>query len=255
MERMIVVIFDEESKAREAFEIMNELDASDDVSVYALAVIKKNMNGNVSIEESSNVFPAGEITGTAIGTLIGLLSESPIIGGAGGAVAGSVIDMERAGVNVEFIGEVSEKLKPGKFATVADISEESTAPVDNQMKKLGGYVFRVDWQKIENEQDTREVESIEREEKELDKLEKSEERVEKRAELRERLHNKLEEIKMKIEERNKEIKAKNKHLEEKLANARGNTKRRIEGRIDSLKKHSEQSQQQPAAPQQQAQNS
>jgi len=243
MERMLVVVFDDESKADAASKALTDLDASGDISVYAEAVVRKRVDGSVSIEQSSNVFPVGTVSGTAIGALVGLLGDVPVVGAAGGAVAGGMIDMDRAGVNAEFLSEVSGKLTPGKYAIVSDLSEEVTAPVDSQMKALGGHVFREDWQNVENEQDAKEEAALQADIKQLDKEEKQESRAEKKAEihakaeaLHDKLHNKLEQSKTRSEDRKKETEAKIKYLEAKMANARGNAKTAIESRVHDIRK-------------------
>jgi hypothetical protein len=82
--------------------------------------------------------------GTAIGGLLGLLG-GPVgmgVGAAAGALAGSIGDLHVAGVNAEFLDQVTAELAPGKCAVVADISEEWVTPVDTRMEPLGGAVFR-----------------------------------------------------------------------------------------------------------------
>ena len=243
---MIVVVFDDEPKARDAFRALSQLDAAGDISVYAEAVIRKNQNGSVTIEQSSNVFPMGTVEGTAIGALVGLLGDMPVTGAAGGAMVGSLADLDRAGVNMEFLEEVSSKLKPGKWAVVSDISEEVSTSVDQQMKALGGHVFRVPWQNVEDKQSAREMASLQTEIKKLEKEEKAEARAEKRAEihskaedLRDKFHNSLEQAKLSSEERRKEFEAKLKYLERKMANTRGNVKTAIESRVKDLRKKAE----------------
>jgi len=243
---MIVVVFDDEPKARDAFRALSQLDAAGDISVYAEAVIRKNQNGSVTIEQSSNVFPMGTVEGTAIGALVGLLGDMPVTGAAGGAMVGSLADLDRAGVNMEFLEEVSSKLKPGKWAVVSDISEEVSTSMDQQMKAFGGHVFRVPWQNVEDKQNAREMATLQTDIKKLEKEEKAEARAEKRAEihskaedLRDKLHNRLEQAKLRSEERKKEFEAKLKYLEGKMANTRGNVKTAIESRVKDLRKKAE----------------
>jgi len=244
MERMLVVVFEDKSKAFEASKALTQLDADGDISVYSEAVVRKNNDNTVSIEQSSEVFPIGTVAWTAIGALIGLLSDVPDVGAAEGTIAGSALDLDRAGVNVDFLVDVSSKLQPGKWAVVADISEEITNPVDNTMKGLGGHVFRQTRQHVEQQQYDKEVNSIQSDIKELNKEEKAEARKEKKAELHakvealhDKLHNKLEEAKMRADERKKEAQLKIKYLEKQLATARGNAKARIEERVNEIGKH------------------
>jgi len=209
-------------------------------------LIRKNQDGSVTIEQSSNVFPLGTVEGTAIGAFVGLLGEMPVTGAARGAMVGSLADSNRAGVNMEFLEEVSGKLKPGKWAVVSDISEEVSTSVDQQMKALGGHVFRVPWQNVEDKQDAREVTLLQTNIEKLEKEEKAEARAEKRAEihskaedLRDKLHNRLEQAKLRSEERRKEFEAKLKYLEGKMANTRGNVKTAMEARVKDLRKKAE----------------
>ena len=133
---MLVIVFDDEGKADEGYTSLAQLDSNGDISLYAEAVIQKNNDGTATVEQTQNVFPDGTIGGTAIGALLGVLGGSDYPGedAAAGAVVGSVLDLNRAGVNVDFLIDVSGRLKPGKWAVVADISEEQVTPVDSAMK-------------------------------------------------------------------------------------------------------------------------
>src|SRR5579871_2981128 len=162
MERMLVVVFDDEGKADEGASALNQLDASGDISVYAEAVIKKNNDGTVTVEQEGDDLPVGLVGGTAIGALVGLLGGSydPNTDAAAGAIAGSILDLDNAGVNVDFLMDVSGRLRPGKWAVVADMSEEAVTPVDSAMKAIGGSVFRVARQNVEEEQDSRDAAAL-----------------------------------------------------------------------------------------------
>jgi uncharacterized protein YdaU (DUF1376 family) len=79
-----------------------------------------------------------------LGALIGLLG-GPVGAGVGAAVglaAGAAMDVSDAQICEDFVEDVREKLTPEKFAVVADISEDSTTPVDTRMEALGGTVYR-----------------------------------------------------------------------------------------------------------------
>jgi len=86
MERMLVVVFNDESKAYEGSHALKELDRDGSIAIHAESVIKKNADGTVTVKQSEDEFPIRTVGGTAIGSLIGLL-EGPV--GLGiGAVAG-----------------------------------------------------------------------------------------------------------------------------------------------------------------------
>jgi len=88
-------------------------------------------------------FPAvgiGSLTGSVLGALGGPIGI--VAGAAAGALIGFIINLERAGVTDDFVNDVSTAMAPGKFAVVADVVEDSTAPLDERMEPLGGVVFR-----------------------------------------------------------------------------------------------------------------
>jgi len=56
-----------------------------------------------------------------------------------------------AEVGADFIGDVNKALTSGKSAVVAEVNEEWVTPVDTRMHKLGGTVLRhVRWENIDN---------------------------------------------------------------------------------------------------------
>src|SRR5271165_5378944 len=98
MEKMLVVVFDDESKAYKASHALNQLDTEGSITIHAESVIKKNADGTVAVKHSEGDFPIRAAGGTAIGSLIGLL-EGPIglaVGATAGALAGSLGDLNMA---------------------------------------------------------------------------------------------------------------------------------------------------------------
>src|SRR5437868_1623951 len=154
MERMIVVVFDNETKAYEASRALNQLDSEGSIAVHAESVISKQANGTVTIKQADGDFPIRTIAGTAIGSLVGLLGgpAGVAVGAGTGAVTGSFGDLFVAGVDADFLSEVSATLIPGTHAVVADISEEWVTPVDIRMEALNGVVFRTTRSAFEHDQ-------------------------------------------------------------------------------------------------------
>jgi uncharacterized membrane protein len=162
MEKMVVTIFENELKAYEGSKTLHDLDAEGSISIHAAAVITKNADGKVEVKDNGDEFPIRTIGGTAIGSLIGLLG-GPIgmgIGAIAGSFTGFVMDMNRAGVDAEFLDSVSEKLIPGKWAVVADISEDWETPLDTRMTGLSGTIFRAPRKNVVREQGANEKAAI-----------------------------------------------------------------------------------------------
>jgi len=144
MDRMLVVVFDAESKAWEAKKTLHELDREDVIVVYDQAVVARNADGSATVRQIDDPRPIGTLGGTALGALIGLLG-GPIgaaLGAAAGLAVGAAADADRARICEDFVEDVRQKLTPEKFALVAEIQEDTTIPVDLRMEALGGTVFR-----------------------------------------------------------------------------------------------------------------
>jgi uncharacterized membrane protein len=144
MDRMLVVVFDNEWKAYEGEKVLRQLDGDDSISVYGHTVVVKNPDGTVTLREGDDRFPSGTIAGTVLGTLIGLLGGPAglAIGATVGLVGGTTVDLDRARIGDDFIDDVAKVLLPGRVAIVAEIEEDLTAPVDTRMEAIGGTVFR-----------------------------------------------------------------------------------------------------------------
>jgi uncharacterized membrane protein len=144
MERMLVVVFDNEKKAFEGRSALRQLELEGSFSIYAGAVVVKHADGTVSVKQLDDSGPIGTLTGTAVGSLIGVLG-GPVglaIGAASGLALGALYDADDIRVGSDFVDDVSKSLAPNKVAVVAEVEEEWTTPVDTRMEALGGVVFR-----------------------------------------------------------------------------------------------------------------
>ena len=144
MERMLVVVFDSETKAYEGKSALSQLDQEGSITTYAGAVVVKHADGTASVKQAAEFGPVGSLVGTSVGSLIGLLG-GPVgvaIGAASGLALGSLYDVDDLRVGGDFVDDVSKALTPNKVALIAEIEEEWTAPVDTRMEAIGGTVFR-----------------------------------------------------------------------------------------------------------------
>jgi len=144
MDRMLVVVFDNESKAYEGKKALLQLDGEGSIGVYGYAVLAKNADGSASIKQGDDVGPIGSLVGTSLGSLIGVLA-GPVglaVGAGAGLLAGGAADVNNVGIGYDFIDDVSKVLSPNRFAVIAEVDEDWTTPVDTRMESLGGTVFR-----------------------------------------------------------------------------------------------------------------
>lgn len=144
MDRMLVIVFDNESKAYEGKEALLGLDDNGRISIYGCVVVSKNADGSTYVEQSLDSGPLGTLVGTSLGSFIGLLGGPAglAIGAVAGLLSGAAADLDNARIGDDFVADVTKELRPNRFAIVAEVKEGQTAPVDNCMEELGGTVFR-----------------------------------------------------------------------------------------------------------------
>lgn len=144
MDRMLVVVFDNEAKAYDGKRALLQLDAEGSISTYSYAVIAKQADGRASLKQGEDNGPLGTLAGTALGSLVGLLGGPVglVVGAASGATLGAASDLNNARVSDDFIEDVNKQLQPNRAALVAEIEEDWTTPVDSRMEAIGGVVFR-----------------------------------------------------------------------------------------------------------------
>jgi uncharacterized membrane protein len=242
LEKMLVVVLNSEYMAYKGAAILKQLDEEGSISVHAAAIIEKISDGKVTILQTKEEFPIRTVGGTAIGSLIGLLGGplGVLVGAASGVVLGDIGDLYRSGVNREFVDDVSSKLAPGKYAVVADISEEGVTPLDTKMAELGGQVFRTRKRNVEIEQikgniaaTNAEIAQLNEEMKNAGREQKANLRA-KNEKLKEKRQKEIEHAKGRLEQREKERDIKVRALKEKAANAHGKTKAAIEARVTQI---------------------
>src|SRR5262249_62112485 len=101
MDRMLVVVFDNESNAYEGKKALLELDGEGSITAYGYAVVAKDSDGTPSVKEGDDSGPLGTLTGTALGSLIGLLGGPAglAIGATVGFTAGTTVDLNNARIS------------------------------------------------------------------------------------------------------------------------------------------------------------
>jgi uncharacterized membrane protein len=140
MDRMLVVVFDNESKAYEGKQALLQLDGEGSISVYAYSVLAKGADGAATIKQGDDTGPLGTLLGTSLGSLIGLLGgpAGMAVGAAAGMMGGATADLDNARIGADFIDDVNKVLTPNRVALVAEIEEDWTTPVDTRMEAIGG---------------------------------------------------------------------------------------------------------------------
>lgn len=248
MEKMLVVVFDTDSKAYEGSRALAQLEAEGSIAIHAESVIEKNADGTVTVKQVDGDFPVRTVSGTAIGSLVGLLG-GPVgfgIGATAGALAGSIGDLHVAGVDADFLDQVTAALAPGKYAVLANISEEWVTPLDTRMEPLGGAVFRTPRKSFEDEQRAAEVAVLRAEIDEL-KAEHARSHANRTAKIQARidklsaqLQGKFNDAKLRSYQIGSEADAKVKALQKKAEQSRVEMKVTLDARATQIRKDYEQ---------------
>jgi uncharacterized membrane protein len=184
MNKMLVAVFGTELAAYEGLGALKDLHKDRDITLYATAVIVKDSSGAVTVKQGADEGPIGTAIGMLSGSAVGLLG-GPVgvaIGASLGSLTGMIFDLDKSGVDIDFVDEVSKALTPGKAAVLADIEETWLTPVDTRIEKLGGVVFRRLRSEVVEDQLDREAAEFDAELKQL-KEELAQARAENKAEV------------------------------------------------------------------------
>ncbi len=243
MNKMLVVIFDNEGAAEAGLKALRTLHAAGDITLYATGVLARDAQGAVSVKKSMDLGSSGAITGLAMGSLIGILA-GPVgmaVGAVTGTVAGAVRDFWAAGVGLDFIEDAQRLLVPGKVALVAEVEEEWITPVDTALEAAGGQVFRRTRTELVEAQFSHDVTAFKAEVHELEA-----EVAEASGSARQKVQARLETVQARLDTAmlgarqhadglKKEADAKAESLKKQLGEARGEMKARVEERVKRVK--------------------
>jgi uncharacterized membrane protein len=210
-ENVVLVTFEEESKAYQAGTVLKEASAEGRIDLHAVAVVQRMEDGTIRVKEGdADDFPAGTWAGGVIGgTTGGLLGLTLgtlggplglLLGGTGGALLGSLVDLDTADQAESVLATMARTIEPNKTALIAHVTEPAVEVVDGEMERLGGEVVRRPVYEVEAEIVAAEDAARAADEEARRKLreEKAAERKEKAAERKEKVQQKIDELKAKL---------------------------------------------------------
>jgi uncharacterized membrane protein len=111
MNKMLVAVFNSETAAFEGLSALRELHKTGDITLYAATTLLKDSTGKVSVKQVDEQELAGTAVGFLTGGLVGLLG-GPVglpIGAALGGLTGLLLDLDRGGIGVAFVDDVSRR--------------------------------------------------------------------------------------------------------------------------------------------------
>jgi uncharacterized membrane protein len=144
-DNVIVVQFDEPSKAYQALSELNHLGDEGKVDVRSAALLERNQDGSVRTPEGAdNDAGLYLVSGGLVGMLVGALAgpAGMLLGASFGALGGSVGEVARADDEDFALEAIGAHITPGSPALVAEVSEPAEEVLDKAMAALGGTVTR-----------------------------------------------------------------------------------------------------------------
>jgi uncharacterized membrane protein len=203
-ENVVLVSFDEESKAYQAATVLKEASGEGRIDLHAVAVVQRMEDGTLRVKEGdADDFPVGTWTGGAVGAgtggILGLTLGTLggplglLLGGAYGALLGSLFDLDAADEAESVLATMARAIEPGKTALIAHVTEPAVEVVDGEMERLGGEVVRRPVADVEAEIAAAEDAAMAADEEARRKL-----REEREAEQKEKVHHKIDELKAKL---------------------------------------------------------
>jgi len=142
---LIVVSFEDDSKAYEALSRLKQASGAGRVDVMSAAVLKRDDYGEISVPEAGDaVIGMGFAGGGLLGLLLGMLGGplGMILGFGIGSVTGGYFDIERADRESSVLATVAAAVPAGSTALVAEVGEYAVEVVDGEMLQLGGTIVR-----------------------------------------------------------------------------------------------------------------
>jgi len=245
VEKLIVIVFENQTKAFAGFEALRQLDRDGEISVYAAQMIAKEPSGSIQYIDNTDNLAFPVIGGaSAVGAIVGLLGGPlvALVGAMAGGLIGSIVDLAHAGVTDDFVNDVNAALTPGKFAVVADISEDWMAPLDTEMEEIGGVVFRRARTEVKKMHHNRDEAAYRAEIEELT-AERAQARADRQAKIdaridavRKKLEDSLERDRSEMRLRQRDRDAKIEALQAKADHSQGEVRRKLEARIAEVRK-------------------
>ena len=161
MHNYIAVIFDDTGKAYEALHALWQMDGEGDITVHGTTVVHRDEWGQYQVDTKETQPALATAVGVGVGALLGALAgpAGAAVGAAGGAAIGAAAggavgigaDLIRADTRDQASDETAFVLGIGQSAVIADVSEDSTLPIDSRMRGLGGVVRRRAWSTLQDD--------------------------------------------------------------------------------------------------------
>jgi len=140
---LIVIGYDDQDSATQAYNQVLELNKDFVVKLSGLAIVHVDAEGKSHVETPQKIVGVSAASGALWGMLIGLLFFVPgvglLLGGAMGALFGK---LGKSGINDQFRSQVQDMLTPGAAAVVIMAEKITEDKFADAMGPLGGKLLK-----------------------------------------------------------------------------------------------------------------
>lgn len=138
-----LITWDEPSKAYKA---LNDLrSGSWNFNLSQAAILERGSDGRITVKDGNNSsIGLGTLRGSLIGMLIGVLGGplGVLLGWSGGALFGSLADMDAAADSASILAAMSRGIPPGGTALLLEVDEPGNEALDAFVAQSGGTLLR-----------------------------------------------------------------------------------------------------------------
>lgn len=199
MENVIMVTFDVESQAYQAFSQLKNDSVNSAYTILQMAVLK-NENGRITAADGfdSGVDSADNtLVGGLIGSVVGILGGpiGVLLGASIGLLTGSIVDANDSDDNSSLVMYSSQALADGKTAIVALVQETDEQAFDLRLQNYDCLIVRWDAAEVADE-----VEQAEQTQKQLAREAREKLRAQKKAERKQQIEEKRQAIHQKFDD-------------------------------------------------------
>lgn len=143
MSELIVIGYDDQATATQAYEQVLALQKDFVVQLTGLAIVHVDESGKSHVETPAKIVGVSAASGALWGMLIGFLFLVPFFGLAlGGALGALMGKLGKSGINDQFRTQVQELLKPGGAAVVVMASKITEDKFADAMRPFGGSLLK-----------------------------------------------------------------------------------------------------------------
>lgn len=150
MDKMLVAVFGDESRADEGSRSIRALDAEGRIDAFSIDIVVRDVRGKVTARESSDPGALGRAVRLFTRSLCLALGAPEGFATASGAgtCGGSLLELSRIGIGADFLTDVGRHLLPGRVAVVAEIWEQWVMPINSRLEAMGGVILRREREEI-----------------------------------------------------------------------------------------------------------